>query len=152
MILPMIERKPMFFQLPAKISLDRNVLVLPFLFRISLAHNPLNMFNDRLESGPRSEIARNTLFLQQRLVLVRDNPTAHEQNIVSALLPDELSDLREGSHVSTIEQAHSHNINILINCHLSNLLRRRQKSCVDNFHACVPESTSQDQSASIMTI
>src|SRR6266849_10036280 len=150
-ILPMTERKPMIFH-SHQISLDRNVLVLPLLLRVPLAHNTLNMLDDRFERGPRPKIARNTLLLQQRLILVRNNSSTHQQNIVSTLLPDELGDFWEGGHVGTVEKAHSHNINILIDSHLRNLLGCRQKTRVDYLHACVPERARQDQSASIVAV
>src|SRR5438128_4318117 len=144
MTLPMIERKPMFFRLPARYPQTDMSWFLPFLFRVSLAHNHLNMLYDRLESCSRPEIARDTLLLQQRLILIRNNTSTHQQNIVSTLVPDELGHLREGGHVSAVEETHSHYIRIFINRHLRHLLGRSQEACVDDFHARVPEGPSQD--------
>src|SRR5712692_1522422 len=124
MTLPIIERKLVFFSTPSEISSDRNVLVLPVLLRVSLAHNTLDMLDDRLERGSRPEVSRDTLLLQERLILIRDNSSTHQQNIISTLLPDELSDLGESGHVGTVEKTHSHNINVLIDSHLGNLLGR----------------------------
>src|SRR5713101_531670 len=139
--LPMMDRKPMFFSTPTKKSSDRNVLVLPLFLRVSLVHNPLDMFNDHLESGPWAEIASDTLLLQERLILIWNNSTAHEQDIVSTFFPDELGNLGKSCHVSAVEKTHSYNINILVNSHLRNLFGRRQKPGVYYFHACVAEGT-----------
>src|SRR2546425_12588786 len=117
MTLPMIERKPIF-SIPIEIYSDRNVLALPFLFRVSLAHNHLNMLDYSLERCPRPEIARDTLLLQQGLILIRNNTSTHQQNVFSTRLPDELSDLREACHVDAVVQPHRYNIHVLINCHL----------------------------------
>src|SRR3989442_13558653 len=105
MTLPMTERKPIF-SIPIEIYSDRNVLALPFLFRVSLAHNHLNMLDDSLERCPRPEIARDTLLLQQGLILIRNNTSTHQQNVVSPLLPYDLRDLREACHVAAFAAAH----------------------------------------------
>src|SRR3989442_15560571 len=151
MTLPMTERKPIF-SIPIEIYSDRNVLALPFLFRVSLAPNHLNMLDDSLERCPRPEIARDTLLLQQGLILIRNNTSTHQQNVVSTLLPDELSALREGCHVGAVEETHSYNIHILINRHLCNLLGRGQEAGVDYFHACVAEGPGWNQSTSLVSI
>src|SRR5256712_274119 len=100
-VLPIMERKPIFFR-PYGIYFFGKDLALLFLFGISRAYNALDMLDDRLERGPRSEIAGNSLLLQQRLVLVWDNTATHQQNIAPTFLPDELCNLWEGGHVSTV--------------------------------------------------
>src|SRR5436309_13934606 len=112
---------------------------LSLLLRVSLVYNHLNVFNDCFESGARVEIASDTLLLQERLILIWNNSAAHQQDIVSTFLPDELGNLRKGGHVSAVEKTHSYNVNILVDSHLRNLLGRRQKPGVYYFHACVPE-------------
>src|SRR6267143_905280 len=77
MILPITERKPMFFRPYCIFFFVKGPWALRFLFGVSLGYNALYVFDDRLEGCPWPKIASDTLLLQHWLILIRDNSSTH---------------------------------------------------------------------------
>src|SRR5713101_6232575 len=129
-----------------------NRLVGSRLLRVPLSNNPLDVLDNGLQRGAGTIIPCNPKLLQPRLVIVRNYSATHEQNIIAALLSDELGDLGKGRHVRAVEEAHGDHVNLLVDSHLRYLFRGCEETGVDDLHTCVAKGAAEDERASVVTI
>jgi len=120
--------------------------------RIAFFNDLLDMIDYGLQRSPRTIISANPQLFQPRLVVVRNYATADQQNVIAALLPNELRNLREGCHMGPVQKAHRYYVHVFVDSHLGNLFGGRQEARIDYLHPGVPECSTKYQRASVMAV
>ena len=112
---------------------------------MNLYHSSEIMFRQR-NSYPHS------LLFESRNISLRNDTATDDQYIVHAILMEKVDDFREQMTMSTRKNAHSNNIDVLLQSSFSNLLRRLAKPRIDDLEASITQRAGNDLSAAVMAV
>src|SRR6266571_831771 len=90
--------------------------------------------------------------LQLRDVLLRDDPSAHDDDVARLPLPEQLDDGREERHVGTAQRREADRVDVLLDRGFDDVLRRLPKAGVDDLHPRVPQRAGDDLRAAVVPI
>ena len=112
----------------------------------------IDEFDNITSRSARREHFRNTGLFESRDIAFWDDTATDDQYIVHAILMEKVDDFREQMTMSTRKNAHSNNIDVLLQSSFSNLLRSLAKPRIDDLEASITQRAGNDLSAAIMAV
>src|SRR3990170_4917385 len=107
---------------------------------------------DLREGRPRAEDGLHPGFPQLRHVLLGDDPSARDDDVLRPALPEDPHDLREQGHVRAAQAGQADRVDVLLDRGLGDVLRGLAESGVDDLHPRVAERPRDHLRATVMPV
>src|SRR3954452_23142799 len=120
--------------------------------RSTPAYRVLDEVDDRLRRGARREHLGHAELLELRDVVGRDRAADGQQDVVDALLAQELDDPRHQGHVRAREDRQADGVGVLLDDGRDDLLGRLVQARVDDLHPRVAERAGDDLRAPVVPV